>query len=197
LFRTILKYTGDGRIWQKRVLRKILFDFDMGYDKTGKITKENDMGLDQYAHLRNRKIDWKKYYSDDEKESQTEQRDVFIWRKHARLQTFMNKMFQLQNKEMLLKKAKENLSKEFNPFDMEHLGMNGDDKVYITDDVVKELSKEIKSSYYNSFTPDGFFWGQQFQEESVKEYKSQDLKFLKFCEQAIKDKKTVVYTCSW
>ena len=90
------------------------------------------MGLDQYAHLRNRKIDWKKYYSDDEKESQMEQRDVFIWRKHARLQTFMNKMFQLQNKEMLLKKAKENISKEFNPFDMEHLGMNGDDKVYIT-----------------------------------------------------------------
>ena len=44
-----------------------LFDFDMGYDKTmKKITKENDMGLDQYAHLRNRKIDWKKYYSDDE-----------------------------------------------------------------------------------------------------------------------------------
>ena len=52
------------------------------------------MGLDQYAHLRNRKIDWKKYYSDDEKESQEEQRDVFVWRKHARLQTFMNKKFE-------------------------------------------------------------------------------------------------------
>ena len=55
------------------------------------------MGLDQYAHLRNRKIDWKKYYSDDEKESQTEQKDVFVWRKHASLQTFMNKMFEKQN----------------------------------------------------------------------------------------------------
>jgi hypothetical protein len=169
----------------------------VGYDKTVEITKETDMGLDQYAHLRNRKIDWKKYYSDDEKESQTEQRDVFIWRKHARLQTFMNKMFQLQNKEMLLKKAKENLSKEFNPFDMEHLGMNGDDKVYITDDVVKELEKTFKQNYHDNFCNDGFFWGQQFQEESVKEYKAQDLKFIKFCEQAIKDKKTVVYTCSW
>jgi hypothetical protein len=82
----------------------------VGYDKTVEITKETDMGLDQYAHLRNRKIDWKKYYSDDEKESQTEQRDVFIWRKHARLQTFMNKMFQLQNKEMLLKKAPKSLT---------------------------------------------------------------------------------------
>ena len=32
------------------------------------------MGLDQYAHLRNRKINWKKYYSDDDKESQEEQK---------------------------------------------------------------------------------------------------------------------------
>ena len=55
----------------------------------------------------------------------------------------------------------------------------------------------LKTNFHNSFTPDGFFWGQQFQEESVKEYKSQDLKFVKFCKQAIKDGKTVVYTCSW
>ena len=150
------------------------------------------MGLDQYAHLRNRKIDWAKYYDGDEEE----RKDVFVWRKHARLQTFMNRMFQKQNEKELSLKEKDK-EKEFNPMDLSHLGMNGDDELYITEDVVKELGKEIKSNYYNSFTPDGFFWGQQFQEESVKEYKSQDLKFLKFCEQAIKDKKTVVYTCSW
>ena len=154
------------------------------------ITKEKDMGLDQYAHLRNRKIDWAKYYDGDEEE----QKDVFVWRKHARLQTFMNKMFQKQNAEQLLKKRKD---KDFNPFDMDHLGMNGYDEVYITEDVVKELEEEVKSNFFNSFTPDGFFWGQQFQEQSVKQYKAQDLKFLKFCKQAIKDKKTVVYTCSW
>jgi hypothetical protein len=162
-----------------------LFDFGMGYDKTRKITKENNMGLDQYAHLRNRKINWKKYYSDDEKESQTEQKDVFVWRKHARLQTFMNKQ------------REEEKDKEFNPMDMSHLGMNGYDEVYITEDVVKDLEEEIKSNYPHSFCADGFFWGQQFQEEAVKEYKSQDLKFLKFCKEAIKDGKTVVYTCSW
>ena len=59
------------------------------------------------------------------------------------------------------------------------------------------LEEEIKSNYHRSFCSDGFFWGQQFQEESMKEYKSQDLKFLKFCKEAIKDGKTVVYTCSW
>ena len=169
----------------------------MGYDKTREITKENDMGLDQYAHLRNRKIDWKKYYSDDEKESQEEQKDVFVWRKHARLQTFMNKMFEKQNQEQLKKQQEQEKDKDFNPFDMSHLGMNGYDEVYITDDVVKDLEKEIESNYHHSFCSDGFFWGQQFQEEAVKEYKSQDLKFLKFCKEAIKDGKTVVYTCSW
>ena len=151
------------------------------------------MGLDQTAHLRNRKINWEKYYQDDEQEQQ----GVFVWRKHARLQTFMNKKFEEQNAEEIKKKEEKEQDKEFNPFDMSHLGMNGHDEVYITEDVVKDLEEEVKSNYHNSFTPDGFFWGQQFQEESVKEYKSQDLKFLKFCEQAIKDKKTVVYTSSW
>ena len=152
------------------------------------------MGLDQYAHLRNRKINWKKYYSDDEKESQEEQKNVFVWRKHARLQTFMNKMFEKQNAEQLLKKRKD---KDFNPFDMDHLGMNGDDEVYITREVVKDLEEEIKSNYHNSFCADGFFWGQQFQEESVKEYKEQDKKFVKWCEEQIENKKVPIYTCSW
>ena len=151
------------------------------------------MGLDQYAHLRNRKIDWAKYYDGDEEE----QKDVFVWRKHARLQTFMNKMFQLQNKEKIKKQLEKVKEGDFNPFDLNHLGMNGYDEVYITEDVVKKLGEEIESKYHNSFCSDGFFWGQQFQEESVREYKAQDLKFLKFCKQAIKDNKTVVYTCSW
>ena len=151
------------------------------------------MGLDQYAHLRNRKIDWAKYYDGDEEEK----KDVFVWRKHARLQTFMNKKFEEQNQHQVRKKQLEEKDKDFNPFDMSHLGMNGYDEVYITDDVVKDLETEIKSNYHRSFCSDGFFWGQQFQEEAVKEYKSQDLKFLKFCKEAIKNGKTVVYTCSW
>ena len=109
----------------------------------------------------------------------------------------MNRVFEKQNAEQLKKQREKENDKEFNPFDMSHLGMNGYDEVYITDDVVKDLEEEIKSNYHRSFCSDGFFWGQQFQEESMKEYKSQDLKFLKFCKEAIKDGKTVVYTCSW
>ena len=110
-----------------------LFDFGMGYDKTREITKENNMGLDQYAHLRNRKIDWKKYYSEHKKVSQEEQKDVFVWRKHARLQTFMNRKFEEQNQEQLKKQREQEKDKEFNPMDMSHLGFNAGDEVYITE----------------------------------------------------------------
>ncbi len=44
---------------------------------------------------------------------------------------------------------------------------------------------------------DGFFWGQQFQEEQVKEYKAQDKKFLKWAKEQIKAGKSIGYDCSW
>ena len=55
------------------------------------------MGLDQTAKLRNRTVDWKKYYSQDRKESEKEQAGVFQWRKHARLQVFMAREYAKQN----------------------------------------------------------------------------------------------------
>jgi nucleoid-associated protein YejK len=75
--------------------------------------------------------------------------------------------------------------------------MNADDEVYITEDVLKELKEAYKDKYYRYFCNDGFFWGQQFQEEAVNEYKGQDKKFIEWCEEAIKRKQTIVYTCSW
>ena len=82
---------------------------------------------------------------------------------------------------------------------LSHLGFNSDCEapVYITQEVAKELAEQIQEGYKDYVAEDGFFWGQQFQEESVKEYKEQDIKFLKFCEQAINDKKVVEYWCSW
>ena len=161
------------------------------------------MGLDQYAHLRNRKVDWKKFYSDNEEESQTEQKGVFVWRKHARLQVFMNEQWRKQNshkvKEQQRKAEKDIKSKKstFMDFDLSHLGFNAGEKVYMTEEVCDNLEKAISSNYAEYFASDGFFWGQQFQEHSVKEYEEQDLAFLNFCRQAIKDKKVVEYECSW
>ena len=159
-----------------------------------KITKEENMGLDQYAHLRNREINFRKYYSDDEEERKEEAKHVFIWRKHARLQTFFARKWREQN-EAEQKKRDSRLSSH--PMDLSHLGFNAGDEVYITEEVVKELEEEIKNNYHNCFCSDGFFWGQQFQEEAVKEYKAQDKKFIKWCKEQIKNKQVPIYTCSW
>ena len=142
------------------------------------------MGLDQHAHLRGQQVDWKQYYSDDD---YGDEANVFVWRKHARLQQFMAKKWAEQN-------PAENIEGS-----LSHLGFNGDQPApcYLTEEVVKELAEQIQKDFADYPATDGFFWGQQFQEESVKEYKEQDIKFLKFCEQAINEKKVVEYWCSW
>jgi len=143
------------------------------------------MGLDQHAHLRGHKVDWKKYYSDDD---YGDKENVFVWRKHARLQQFMAQKWAEQNPNVV-----------FDEGLLAHLGFNGDCEApcYMTEEVVKELAEQIEKDFKDYPATDGFFWGQQFQEESVKEYKEQDIKFLKFCEQAINEKKVVEYWCSW
>lgn len=107
----------------------------------------------------------------------------FEWRKHARLQQFMNKMWHKQNP-----KSK-----------TEHdLGFNAGDKPVIIDEkVIKELESAIESNYYHFFCHDGFFWGQQWQEEAVKEYKDQDLLFLKHAKKAVKNGEPLQYECWW
>ena len=145
------------------------------------------MGLDQHAHLRGHKVDWDKYYSDNEEESNKEHEQVFVWRKHARLQEFMSKKWEEQNPSVEVEGM------------LSHLGFNADQDApcYMTKEVVKELGEQIEKGFSDYNAEDGFFWGQQFQEESVKEYKEQDMKFLKFCEQAIDEGKVVEYWCSW
>ena len=127
------------------------------------------MGLDQYAQKRNQQINFKKVYSDKYDPSE----DGFVWRKHARLQVFMAREYAKQN-------PKENTDNH--SCNIDGLGFNGDEhKVVITKDVLKRLEEAIKSNYYDYFATDGFFWGQQFQEEQVKEYNKMDLQFVKFC----------------
>jgi hypothetical protein len=144
------------------------------------------MGLDQYGQLRNTQIDFEKYYND---KNYDPTKDGFVWRKHARLQVFMAREYKNQN-------PKEKTDEHSGNID--GLGFNGDDhKVIITKDVVKRLEDAIKNDYWDYFATDGFFWGQQFQEEQVKEYKKYDKQFLKFCKDCLKKDKIVEYSCSW
>ena len=131
------------------------------------------MGLDQYAGLR---------------DSKGEVHEKFYWRKHARLQVFFARQFNKQKKD-----------EDHNTHsDLQHLGFNcGQGGVTITEDVIKDLEEAIKDGYYNNFASDGFFWGQQFQEEQVKEYKAQDEEFLKWAKEQIKEGRNIGYDCSW
>ena len=132
------------------------------------------MGLDQYAGFR---------------DSKGEVHEEFYWRKHARLQVFFSKQFKKQNKD----KEKNNTVD-----DLQHLGFNGGQGgVTITEEIVKELEEQINNDYWDCFASDGFFWGQQFQEEQVKEYKAKDKKFLEWCKKRLKEKKEIGYDCSW
>ena len=126
------------------------------------------MGLDQYAEGLDKE---------------------FYWRKHARLQEFMSR-----------EHAKQNPKDKRNNTDLEHLGFNGDSKnpnVNITKELLDRLEKAIKNDYCEYFCSDGFFWGQQYQEESVKGYKDLDKEFLKAARKALKAGREVTYNCSW
>ena len=125
------------------------------------------MGLDQYADGLNKE---------------------FYWRKHARLQVFMAREYDKQNpREIKAREKEENLA---------HLGFNGG-PVNITNEILDRLEEAIKNGYWDYFAHDGFFWGQQFQEDSVKEYKKLDKEFLKAAKKALKAGREVTYNCSW
>ena len=127
------------------------------------------MGLDQYAGLR---------------DENGEVQEAFYWRKHARLQQFFSKEF--------AKQKGESAENSYN------LGFNaGDGGVEITKEVIDRLKQEKKNNYYHSFANDGFFWGQQWQEEAVKHYSDQDDKFIAWAEKEIEKGNQPWYDCSW
>ena len=109
----------------------------------------------------------------------------YYWRKPARLQQFMMELYDEKNG---------------GPKRGERVGMmdsfKGGQILYLEREDILTLQKLVENDDL-PFCPDGFFWGHQFQEESMRDYKEQDLKF---CEEALKwldEGKQVVYECSW
>ena len=140
------------------------------------------MGLDQAAGWTTKH----EPLTEDEKvvKLSTENDDVreFDWRKHARLQQYMMELWH---------KKKE----EETPFGVMSSDFNCEN-LYLEKEDILDLKEKIKNDNL-PFCPDGFFWGHQFQEDSMKEYKAYDLQF---CEQALKwldEGKRVWYSCWW
>ena len=98
--------------------------------------------------------------------------EVYDWRKHSRLQEFMGAIF-----------SERVPNKEFNM-----------QKLYLAKEDILTLQELITNDNL-PFSEGGFFWGHQFQEESMKEYKKQDLKFCKDALKWIKEGKDVWYDC--
>ena len=122
------------------------------------------MGLDQYAFLRERN-----QMPDDAEELG----ESFYWRKHARLQEFMEIQWNKQGK-----------SEDLNCKDMP-----------LTEQQLLDLKYQIEHGYQDWFTEGGFFWGHQFQEEACREYKEQDLQFVEQALDHLKAGGDVVYRC--
>lgn len=111
------------------------------------------MGLDQYAGSR-------------------EMLDCqFVWRKHAKLQKYMEDLWYKQN------------DGEFN---CQHLILSKVDIV------------NLKQAIENNQMPEsegGFFYGHEVQDEREEEYKEQDLKFCDWALAEIECGREVVYHC--
>jgi len=114
------------------------------------------MGLDQYATFR-------------EKTGEAD----FYWRKHSRLQEFMEDIW--YNK---LGRADEFNCKE----------------LVLTKEMLQELLDALEKNNLPK-SDGGFFYGHEFQDESAKEYHNQDIKFCKEGLKAIEDGMEVVYEC--
>lgn len=136
------------------------------------------MGLDQFAYKRNKNEEPKK----DEDGREIYPDFIFDWRKHARLQVFMARLF----KDKFPKSHEGSYG----------LGFNGEELELDLKDI-EALEDEIKNDYYGCFASDGFFWGQQFQEDQVKHYKAQDIEFVEWSKEELHKNNKVIYNCSW
>lgn len=123
------------------------------------------MGLDQYAFKR-----------DANEAKCNDWQEDFYWRKHAKLQTWMEQLFE----------TKTGLGDaELNCGELE-----------LTLDDIAALETAIQSENLPE-CPGGFFFGHQFQDESVAEYKDQDLRFCQWAREQIEQGHRVYYSCWW
>ena len=103
----------------------------------------------------------------------------YYWRKHARLQTFMQETYERKNQD-----AKPEKVYHFREVELD-----------IED--IDRLDKAINNGFIEYFCEGGFFYGHQYQEESCNDYKKQDKEFVSFARKEIAKGTEIVYTCSW
>jgi hypothetical protein len=122
------------------------------------------MGLDQYAYLKTPE-------SGDEGESAK-----FTWRKHSKLQTFMEALY------------------------VARTGLSATDlncgELKLEEGDIDTLEQAVTGSAL-PHCEGGFFYGHQFQDEQEAEYRDYDLEFCAWARTEIEAGSTVIYSCWW
>ena len=141
------------------------------------------MGLDVYAGFMHPKKEQPENVVDIKDTTSDRMEAPYYWRKHARLQQYMTELWHKKNgTEMLGIMGPD--------------GFNGGDVLKLTEEDILDLKEKVESGTL-PFCPDGFFWGQQFQEQAALEYKDQDLKFCESALEWLRQGKEVWYESSW
>ena len=113
----------------------------------------------------------------------------FEWRKHARLQEFMTRLYmkryRIKNKW---------IERDDGWYPIEFGKYN---RIRLKEEDIDKLEEAIKDDYEEYFCEGGFLWGHQRQETYMNAYREQDLEFIDYAKQRLKDNKRVYYSCSW
>ena len=122
------------------------------------------MGLDQYA------------WSRENGEVVEGAEPQFEWRKHSKLQEFMEQKFT------------EKTGLEAGELNCGELELDAVD--------LAELEYRIENKCM-PISPGGFFYGHQFQDEAEEEYRDQDIMFGEWAKRELAQGNTVIYSCWW
>ena len=133
------------------------------------------MGLDQYGMIG---CTTEKRVDDAGKEYTVKIADEdFYWRKHSRLQDFMEKLW-------VEKTGRRDV--ELNCNDLE-----------LTMADINRLEEAWDIEFAKNKSEGGFFYGHQVQVDQVQNYRDEDLDFIEAAKSAIQEGKQVVYSCWW
>ncbi len=133
------------------------------------------MGLDQYAFINPRE----EQRTDDQGNSFTAKiaEQDFYWRKHSRLQDFMEEIW-------VEKTGRSKL--ELNCQDME-----------LTQNDINKLERAWQNSYNQNHSNGNFFYGHEHQVERMDHYHDDDQAFIKAAKEALAEGQKVIYHCWW
>jgi hypothetical protein len=69
--------------------------------------------------------------------------------------------------------------------------------LYLDEEDIEDLRKAILSGFKDCRSDGNLFYGHEYQDESVKDYREQDLNFCDQAMKAIERGETVIYSCWW